>query len=380
MLRRMFHTHQLPILTDCLQVKESRLQETMSLFAAAGFDVYSSDTNVLAPHLASPGDDSSICDSGLPISDTASLRHQSSSETLISPVVLAVTNPPTKESEEQVQDENSRTKPPTSGEVHVLSSDLACVGLSDELGVDHWGLKIVKLVAFPDLIPFPSPRKTQNPAEYPPSQAHLPEILSPVSAYVPHGRSTYSSSSSSSSSDDDGYFSHSPVNLSVPSPLSSASRSCSDLTKVTSISSSSKHRISTLPTLSPIKIKDPHLTILTDPSTLSRGETKFRVPFFSFTRTPEGSSLTTDVTLLATLFPPHERHMVICGGELDAVDDRINNGAESCSAEEGKEQGPDSQGCTLKCLQIDLRRFGLGEFGWVISRSPQILISPVLPR
>jgi hypothetical protein len=80
------------------------------------------------------------------------------------------------------------------------------------------------------------------------------------------------------------------------------------------------------------------------------------VPFFSFTRTQEGTSLTTDVSLLAALFPPNERHMMICAGELDALD------AQSSSTDSDSEDDEDtlSSGGALKCLQIDLRRFGLG--------------------
>jgi hypothetical protein len=46
--------------------------------------------------------------------------------------------------------------------------------------------------------------------------------------------------------------------------------------------------------------------------------------------------------------------MVICSGELDAVDDREANATDS-SDEDNEDEG------TLKCLQIDLRRFGLGK-------------------
>jgi len=80
------------------------------------------------------------------------------------------------------------------------------------------------------------------------------------------------------------------------------------------------------------------------------------VPFFSFTRTQEGTSLTTDVSLLAALFPPNERHMMICAEELDALEEQ-NSSTDSDSEEE---EDTLASGGTLKCLQIDLRRFGLG--------------------
>ena len=85
-----------------------------------------------------------------------------------------------------------------------------------------------------------------------------------------------------------------------------------------------------------------------------------RVPFFSFTRTSEGSSLTTDVSVLAALFPSGERDMLICAGELDALDAHAANS----DSDSDQDQNSDalSEGGTLKCLQIDLRRFGLGEY------------------
>jgi hypothetical protein len=69
--------------------------------------------------------------------------------------------------------------------------------------------------------------------------------------------------------------------------------------------------------------------------------------------------LTTDVSLLASLFPPDERHMVICSGELDAV--------ANATADFETEENDDNSGGILKCLQIDLRRFGLGEHQYIPS-------------
>jgi hypothetical protein len=69
--------------------------------------------------------------------------------------------------------------------------------------------------------------------------------------------------------------------------------------------------------------------------------------------------LTADVSLLAALFPPHERHMVICSGELDAADPReADTGVSELSDDESD---GNLQGTILKCLQVDLRRFGLGQ-------------------
>ena len=93
------------------------------------------------------------------------------------------------------------------------------------------------------------------------------------------------------------------------------------------------------------------------------------MPFFSFTRTPEGSSLAAPVALLAALFPASERHMVMCSQELDVVDSRaasperwarVDGDGEEDEDEDGEGALPEPEG-TLKCLQIDLRKFGLGE-------------------
>jgi len=254
---------------------------------------------------------------------------------------------------------------PTSGEVRILHPDLACVGLSDELGVDHWGLKIIKLVAYPDLIPS-SPNapsratpKKSNHGEFVP--AYLPQP-SMVDLALFHGEG--SDTSSSSSSDDDGYFSHSPQNVSTISLATNTSRSYSDLHSPSCNPSlyktPSKHFVSDVTPLSPVISKTrPPLPQLSLSTEASKPEPHVH-HFFSFTRTPEGSSLTADVYVLASLFPPHERHMVICSGELDAADRRIEG--MDCSDEE--DEANDADMCTrsnsLKCLQIDLRRFGLG--------------------
>ena len=251
----------------------------------------------------------------------------------------------------------------------MLLPDLACVGLSDELGVDHWGLKIVKLVAFPDLIPSLHMANvsldTDLTAPYllQPSRPHF------TSKSMFLASNNGDSDSDSSSSEDDGYFSHSPQNTSIASLSSNASRSYSDLPSLSHCPKltkpPSKHFVANIAPLSPInpKLQSP-MPYPTFPFTRVHrsthpvaAKTDSRLPFFSFTRTPEGSSLTADVHLLATLFPPHERHMVICSGELDSADFRLE-GRDSYDGDEFES----SRSHSLKCLQIDLRRFGLGMY------------------
>ncbi|KAJ3493962.1 hypothetical protein NLJ89_g10905 [Agrocybe chaxingu] len=344
--------------SDFIFVKEFRLREAMNLFASAGFNLYTSDANPTVSPSLSPVSD-----------DRASLEFSPSSGAVLTRDLSGQQSPRVK------------SHSPTSGEVRVLEPDLACVGLSDEIGVDHWGLKIVKLVAFPDLIP-PSPRVTSD-SPYPDSSPVVD--LTATSLFLSHRSASDDTSSCSSSSDDDGYFSHSPQNVSTTSLTTSTSRSYSDLQSLAPkpplYSPPSKHFVSTITPLSPITPKQearspsPPLAIHSHTHSThaqyNSPRSEHRVPFFSFTRTPEGSSLTADVRVLATLFPPHERHMVICGGELDAADYRLEEGLESSDEEdEAEDVGP--RGSSLKCLQIDLRRFGLDKHG-LVNRFSRVL-------
>ncbi|KAF8969424.1 hypothetical protein BDZ97DRAFT_1795567 [Flammula alnicola] len=409
--------YQSSYMSDFIFVKESRLQEAMDLFASAGFDLYRSDSNPpISPSYSPITDDGASAN--FPSHSTQNMGAVFTRN--ISEKNLPKTSDMTSSEAPATGQQSPRSKShsPTSGEVRILRPDLACVGLSDELGVDHWGLKIVKLVAFPDLIP-PSPRVANlRPRSASKKSTHdnlatpysLPPVVDLTSAplFQTHLNGG-SSSSSSSSSDDDGYFSHSPQNVSTTSLTTSTSRSYSDLQSLSYNSSMykppSKHFAANLSPLSPITPKAqtplPRLTVVTDATRMTAPpKTESHVPFFSFTRTPEGSSLTADVDVLATLFPPHERHMVICSGELDAADLRLQGelqGQGSYSSDEDEEGefgdalylhvrgsarrsrsrssgsgNDDSNGNSLKCLQIDLRRFGLDKHG-LVNRFSRVL-------
>ena len=56
--------------------------------------------------------------------------------------------------------------------------------------------------------------------------------------------------------------------------------------------------------------------------------------FLSFIRTAEGTSLITDVYKLAALFPPHERYMLQCADELEAIDREEAREAEEAATRE----------------------------------------------
>ncbi|OAX44030.1 hypothetical protein K503DRAFT_679751 [Rhizopogon vinicolor AM-OR11-026] len=379
--------YQSSYLSDFIFVKESRLQEVMSLLGSAGFDLYSSDPELLTSRVVSPilspisPDDSFIIDAQDITAESGAIltRTRNSLDTVSSAAItlqhLNLTTSPDDSPESSPIDRKppSRHKShsPTSGEVRILSPNLACVGLSDD-NVDTWGLKIVKLVAFPELIPVhtPQPHKFYGTHAVPSSRGntHTPD----------------SSDSFSSSEDEEGYFSHSPRgNLSSTSLVSSvASRSFPNLSQsaaqavqTSNFKPSAKHLVAPLAPLSPLESKPaPHRKSTfhhIDSSAMMRKPAdegmRATVPFFSFTRTQEGTSLTTDVSLLAALFPPNERHMMICAGELDTLEQ--NSSADSDSEEE--EDTPSSGG-TLKCLQIDLRRFGLDKHG-LVNRFSRVL-------
>jgi hypothetical protein len=230
--------------------------------SAGSFDLY--DSNLLTSRMVSPllspvltDDSSSVLELGSDItteSGAVLTRTRSSTESsLVSSLQLSRArtemtsgDAPSSETGQPIPTSHTRSKShsPTSGEVDVLTPDLACVGLSDE-HVENWGLKIVKLVAFPELIPsaktapwhsitrpkrFYSSHAAARP--YDDSESPFFEPFSTVSTPPTRGRrQTTSSSSSSSSSGEDGYFSHSPTgNDLTSSPVSSAaSRSYPDV-------------------------------------------------------------------------------------------------------------------------------------------------------
>ncbi|KIJ69959.1 hypothetical protein HYDPIDRAFT_104631 [Hydnomerulius pinastri MD-312] len=389
-------------MSDFIFVKETRLREVMVLLGTAGFDLYSSDPELLMSRVVSPllspvlMDDSLVSDIGpefSPESGAVLTRTRSSIDTSVSAAALAL-HGMSKPGEQQ--NENGRTQhhrppsrnkshSPSSNDVTILSSKLTCVGLSDER-VDSWALKVVKLVAFPDLIPV-NPGFWRGPLDgvtkIPPSKES--EAISIPSFLSRPRKGSYSTDSVSSSSEEDeeGYFSHSPRQNHSPTSLrsSSGSRSYPDISQSLpslppSFRPMAKHIIAPLAPLSPVESKMGSRNLTGRHSETTTPQDKQlngghpRVPFFSFTRTSEGSSLTTDVSLLAALFPPSERHMLICAGELDGLDAQDSN--PDSESDDEQEDDTLSEGGTLKCLQIDLRRFGLDKHG-LVNRYSRVL-------
>lgn len=339
----------------------------------------------------------------------------------------------TDEGSARPKSHRAQSHSPSHCEVRILEPDLTCIGLSDD-NADMWAIKIIKLVAFPDLIPLSEPA----------SHRHRRRSSSPYSGSSEGGKSHHSRTSfqeqlhgleddlgsnlatfgvqsecgseSGSRSDDttqvgqgspkdpalrfssespifdlepkkpwdeeadaeereessleDGYFSASP---NVRSPIESVPPFT--LVGGGDPKTVQDPRHAERPPLPPVLTEN----LRKDQPTMRKSRTRSTsgasldshtptplVPFFSFTRTPEGSSLTGSVSLLAALFPRSERHMVICSGELDDLD----SGSSESGDDYGEEAGPDEDEGDdasdigthgpLKCLQIDLQKYGLG--------------------
>ncbi|KAF5321680.1 hypothetical protein D9619_000617 [Psilocybe cf. subviscida] len=405
--------YQSSYMSDFIFVKESRLKEAMDLFEAAGFHLYHSSSDDEYEEPPSPANYYTPSTDG-PVSPS-SHAHTHSSTTKRGAVLTRddtqnQNNPSKKSADESTTSPTagtaaSRHASPTSAEVRILPPDLACVGLSDEFGVDHWGLKIVKLVAFPDLIgpqsTTPSSSSTKSvPATY--SRSRSPSSSSYASSSSSSDYASCDSVSSSASvfEDEDRYFDESPRDRDTDSTSFTSlattnneqdTDNASALVKGTGPSAgNAKVRVAGLAPLSPIvplnakvQVDRPRISVHTngnadasssrkshrrrrhrETAETASAETKSAkaskrstssssstgTPFFGFTRTPEGSSLTAPTRVLAALFPPEERHMLICGSELDAADKwverqtrRAMDGVYSDADEEEEEDREDEQ-------------------------------------
>ncbi|KAJ7653494.1 hypothetical protein B0H17DRAFT_1214669 [Mycena rosella] len=329
--------YQSSYMSDFIFVKERRLAEAMSLFAAAGFALYAADPNLLTALLASPPSPvltrersgsapSTLASRSNSKSSSRSNSHRANSKGKAREKALSAPAPTSATPK--------KSKSPASillRDVRVLAPDLACVGLADD-AADHWALKIVKLIAFPDLIPLPARALISPPSAYP-----FRNGTSPVEE---------------EGEDDAGYFSHSPsptVDDPEPEPEPGPGPGRGDEERVRARKTRACCPRAPAGAFAPRRVPSslawlPSADVRVGRSVrtagVGRGRAKQRldaasprqkrnarpphvehaIPFFSFTRTPEGSSLTAGAHVLAALFPRAERHMVICGGELDAAD------------------------------------------------------------
>ncbi|KAJ6490337.1 hypothetical protein C8R47DRAFT_1014533 [Mycena vitilis] len=299
--------YQSSYMSDLIFVKERRLAEAMSLFAAAGFELYAADPNLLLLEPAPPPAITRERSGSAPLPTTSTLSRSSSKSSSRKGSSRASSTG--KSQAKSVSTPTlGKTKSKSAAnmplrDVRVLAADLACVGLADD-EADHWALKIVKLIAFPDLIPLPAP--VARASAYPLRPSPVKE----------------------ENENDDGYFSHSPsptIGESDPDfgPEDTIEENGKepDAPVLPSRAQPVPSRLDALPVSEePQGADGADIASPTEQVQDKQPVVEHPIPFFSFTRTPEGSSLTAGARVLAALFPRSERHMVICGSELDAAD------------------------------------------------------------
>ncbi|KAG8961277.1 hypothetical protein FRC03_005586 [Tulasnella sp. 419] len=296
--------------------------------------------------------------------------------------------------------------------VQILDEDLVVVALSDQAeDQEAWTMKLIKLLLFPDTISEPTSRRNSDfassiPQDIPLSYSSsfsgdLDDSLDGESAES-FEESSFSSSSFSSSSccSASSSSSSSSSSCSLHQPTPRHLRSDSSYTKASSTSESISHSqspispffskgensrspSSTTPPTSPQTSKfQPERPPIV--STSRRRGTGVSTPFFSLTRTSDsGTSLTSDIRLLAKLFPPGpERALIWCKDEfelLERLQEReLERGREKGKARlsgvwgarthhhYGSEEDLDKSKGFLKCLHVDLQAFGLGESCYLI--------------
>lgn len=264
----------------------------------------------------------------------------------------------------------SHSHSPSTCDVRVLSADITCVGLSDD-SADTWGLKIIKLVAFPELIVGPSgapvaERRARPRTPSPKLLSALTEdmhIISFTEGEVGSGSDTTTRVAPESPKKDP------TERTGSESPAFDDALDGDDSTDDDLSDFATRPKLRHLDTAQSMKAQNAPVRSRSRSQSTSSSVSSSSplVPFFSFTRTSEGSSLAAPVNLLAALFPASERHMVMCSQELDVLDSRNASPERWAEEDEGsvEDEGPEGElpepMGQLKCLQIDLRKFGLGE-------------------
>ncbi|KAI0677363.1 hypothetical protein C8Q78DRAFT_1065926 [Trametes maxima] len=404
--------YQSSYMSDFIFVKEGRLAEVMSLLGSAGFDMYLSDpTNLtaqistFASPLVSPTseDDNSVglidlgsfqstgrpgfdADSGIVFTRSRSNTNGTASSSSSHSRDLLHHMSPAQDGRENTDAGTpaSETRPVLSRTISRSPSACDVRVLAPDITADTWGLKIVKLVAFPELIVGPSgtpirpsesktrPACSQSPAEL----SALPEehihVVSFGEGDVGSGSDTTTRVAPESPKKD--LVAGDDVEACVVEDVSRDDSSDGDASGEEGGNDnerSRRPRLEHLDTLRTVKMSGESPRSRSTSTESSESSPPLLVPFFSFTRTPEGSSLAAPVSLLAALFPANERHMVMCSEELDILDSRNASPErweeEEDEASEDEDTGgalPEPEGM-LKCLQIDLRKFGLEKHGLV---------------
>ncbi|KAG8748502.1 hypothetical protein FRC10_003635 [Ceratobasidium sp. 414] len=341
--------YQSSYMSDFILVKSSSLPSVIALLAHAGFGLYSTDavalTSRMSPPLVIPaatpeeqklsirgslvldGDVSMHGFGVVNMDDSFAIpspkRHRSTSsasfQSFSLPVAYASTVSPlsslsTESSDsEQEGDEPKQhrsqvaTTPPP---VETVAADLAVIGLSEDAS-DSWLSRMILLMLYPNMIPTP----WASPATREPQDEELWEPETPAEL-------NNTCSPCDEGSDVAGLRSPSPT-----SPISPALHASSHPEGATSTA------------------RTPNTALR------PRRSSPPPQPFFSFTRAKgECASVVADVRLLASLFPPSDRHMVLSAHELEGVDEIAVSSGEVKAA--------------MRCLTIDLPH-GLDTHGLV---------------
>lgn len=197
--------------------------------------------------------------------------------------------------------EANKTPPP----VEAVAADLAVIGLSEDAS-DSWLSRMILLMLYPNMIITP----WASPAVCKPQDEEFLESETPAEL-------------DNHCSPCDEEHQRSPSPTSPVSPASNSSRASSHAE-----AASSTVRSHTVHPRSRRSAPPPQ-------------------PFFSFTRAKgECASVVADVRLLASLFPPMDRHMVLSAHELESVDEIALTSGDVKAA--------------MRCLTIDLPH-GLGK-------------------
>ncbi|KAG9085717.1 hypothetical protein FS749_004206 [Ceratobasidium sp. UAMH 11750] len=341
--------YQSSYMSDFILVKSSSLPSVIALLAHAGFGLYSTDavalTSRMSPPLAIPsapeehklsirgslvldGDVSTHGFGVVNMDDSFAIpfpkRHRSTSSTSFQSISLPAAYPfpastisplsslsTASSDSEQEGDEPKRprgrvaTTPPP---VEAVAADLAVIGLSEDAS-DSWLSRMILLMLYPNMIPTP----WASPTTLEPRDEELWEPETPAEL--------------NSSPCDEG---PGVAGLRSPSPTS----------PISPVSRASSH-----PEGATSTVRSPNTALQ------PRRSSPPPQPFFSFTRAKgECASVVADVRLLASLFPPSDRHMVLSAHELEGVDEIAVSSGEVKAA--------------MRCLTIDLPH-GLDTHGLV---------------
>ncbi|KAG8712405.1 hypothetical protein FRC09_019905 [Ceratobasidium sp. 395] len=345
--------YQSSYMSDFILVKSSSLPSVIALLAHAGFGLYSTDavalTSSMSPPLIVPaaapeerklsmrgslvldGDVSAHGFGFVNMDDSFAIpspkRHRSTSSasfqsislpaaytfsaSTVSPLSSLSTESSDSEQEaDELKQRRSRALANTPPPVEAVAADLAVIGLSEDAS-DSWLSRMILLMLYPNMIPTP----WASPAAREPREDELwePETPAELNTISPYDRE----------------------------PDTAETRSPSPTSPVSPTSRTSPHPDEGLGTSSTARAGPP----------LPRRSSPPPQPFFSFTRAKgECASVVADVRLLASLFPPPDRHMVLSAHELEGVDEIAVSSGEVKAA--------------MRCLTIDLPH-GLDTHGLV---------------